>query len=149
MAIPAIYGDVFDRLEHDDVRYVVISGVAVVLHGHRRPIADLDIVIDPTPDEARRALQALAHTGFVPSIPLPLRLLSVVRMFDCSQREVDVFVRYCIPFHDLWASSARMRVGDGIVRVASLTHVLEAKRINGRPHDLLDIAGLLSLAHDV
>ena len=142
---PEIYGDVFDRLEHDDIRYAVISGVAVVLHGHVRPIYDLDIVIDPAPDEAERALRALAQTGFVPSIPLPLSMLSVLRMFDHSQREVDVFVRYRIPFQDLWASSKRVPVGDSVVRVASLAHVLEAKRITGRPHDLLDIAGLLSL----
>src|SRR5215218_249407 len=96
---PEDYCDLFNRLEDDGVRYVVISGVAVVLHGHVRPIADLDIVIDPAPDEAGRALRTLAGTGFVPSIPLPLNLLSVLRMFDRAQREVDVFVRYHIPFN--------------------------------------------------
>ena len=145
MAAPEIYCDVFDRLERDDVRYAVISGVAVVLHGHVRPIADLDIVIDPAPEEAESALRVLAHCGFVPSIPLPLSMLSVLRMFDHSQREVDVFVRYHIPFKELWAGSERMRVGDSLTRVVSLDHLLRAKRINGRPHDLLDIEGLLAL----
>ncbi|MBA3754195.1 MAG: hypothetical protein H0X01_08690 [Nitrospira sp.] len=145
MATLEIYYDVFDRLERDEVRYVVTSGVAVVLHGHVRPIADLDNVIDPAPDEADRALRALARAGFVPSIPLPLSLLSVLRMFDHSQREVDVFVRYHIPFDELWAISEHMRVGNGIARVASLEHLLRAKRITGRPHDLLDIEELLAL----
>jgi hypothetical protein len=145
LATPDIYCDVFDRLEHDDVRYVVISGVAVVLHGHVRPIADLDVVIDPAPDEAGRALRALECNGFVPSLPLPLSMLTVLRMFDHAQREVDVFVRYHIPFNDLWANSERRRVGDSVARVVSLEHLLRAKRINGRPHDLLDIAGLLAL----
>jgi len=148
LATPEMYCDVFDRLENDRVRYVVISGVAVVLYGHLRPIYDLDIVIDPAPAEAQRALRALAQTGFVPSIPLPLSMLSVLRMFDHSQREVDVFVRYFIPFRDLWASSTCMSVGDSVVRVASLAHLREAKRINGRPHDLLDLAGLQALVRD-
>ena len=140
------YGDVFDRLERDHVRYVVVSGVAVVLHGYVRPIADLDLVICPTPDETRRAMRALNALGFVPSIPLPLSLLTVLRMFDQSQREVDVFVRYRIPFDELWASSERMCVGNGVApRVASLEHLLRVKRINGRAHDLLDIEGLLAL----
>ena len=139
------YGDVFDRLERDHVRYVVVSGVAVVLHGHVRPIADLDLVIDPAPDEAGRAMRALNALGFVPSVPLPLSLLSVLRMFDQSQREVDVFVRYHIPFDELWASSERLRVGNGAARVVSLEHLLRAKRITGREHDLLDIEGLLAL----
>jgi hypothetical protein len=144
-ATPETYSDVFGRLERDGVRYAVISGVAVVLHGHVRPVADLDVVIDPAPGEAERALRALAGCGFVPSIPLPLSMLTVLRMFDRSQREVDVFVRYHIPFDLLWANSRHMRVGDGVARVVSLDHLLQAKRINGRPHDLSDIAGLLAL----
>jgi hypothetical protein len=146
MATPAIYSDVFDRLEHDKVRYVVISGVAVVLHGYIRPVADLDIAIDSSPDEAQRAMSTLTACGFVPTIPLPLSALTVLRMFDVLHREVDVFVRYHIPFEELVSASEMMRVGDNMVRVASLDHVIRAKRITRRPHDLDDIEGLLSLA---
>ena len=145
LTTPEIYCDVFDQLERYKVRYVVVGGVAVVLHGHVRPIADLDIVIDPAPDETDRALSTLMRGGFVPSIPLPLSVLTVMRMFDQSQREVDVFVRYHIPFKDLWTDSKCVTVGDSVARVASLEHLLRAKRFNGRPHDLLDIEGLLAL----
>lgn len=145
MATPEIFRDVFDRLERDEVRYVVVSGAAVVLHGHARPIADLDLAIDPAPEQAARALDALLRGGFVPSLPLPLSMLTVLRMFDHARREVDVFPRYHIPFEELWGDSVRVRVGDGAARVVSLAHLLRAKRINGRPHDLLDIAALLAL----
>jgi hypothetical protein len=145
VATPETYGDVFDRLERDAIRYAVISGVAVVLYGHVRPVADLDVVIDPAPDQAAPALRALAACGFVQSIPLPLSMVTVMRMFDRAQREVDVFVRYHIPFDQLWANSRHVRVGDGVVRIVSLAHLLQAKRINGRPHDLSDIAALLAL----
>jgi hypothetical protein len=144
-ATPETYSDVFDRLERDSIRYAVISGVAVVLHGHVRPVADLDVVIDPAPDEVERALRALAGRGFVPSIPLPPSMLTVLRLFDHSEREVDVFVRYHIPFDQLWVNSRHVRVGGGVARIVSLEHLLRAKRINGRPHDLSDIAGLLAL----
>jgi hypothetical protein len=144
-ATPETYSDVFDRLERDGIRYAVISGVAVVLHGHIRPVADLDVVIDPAPEQAERALRALAGRGFVPSVPLPLSMLTVLRMFDHSRREVDVFVRFHIPFDQLWANSRQVRVGGGLARIVSLDHLLQAKRINGRPHDLSDIAALLAL----
>jgi hypothetical protein len=141
------YCDVLDALERGGVRYVVTSGVAVVLHGHKRAIVDLDIVIDPRPEETNRALHALGRAGFMPSIPVPLSMLSVLRMFDQSQREVDVFVRYHIPFDELWNDSERVRVAESntVARVASLEHLLRIKRANGRPHDLLDIEGLLAL----
>jgi hypothetical protein len=143
MTTPATFADVFARLERDQVRYVVISGVAVVLHGYVRPLADLDVVIDRSPAEAQRAMSALAACGFVPSLPLPLDMVTVMRMFDGSQREVDVFVRYHIPFEELLAASARMRVSDGMVPVASREHVIQAKRVSRRPHDLEDIERLL------
>lgn len=132
-------------MERNNVRYVVISGVAVVLHGHVRPIVDLDIVISAIPDESGRAMQTLTEAGFVPSIPLPLSMVTVLRMFDRTHREVDVFVRYHIPFNELWDGSEQKLLGNTVVRVASLEHLLRAKRITGRPHDLLDIEGLLAL----
>jgi hypothetical protein len=147
-ATPETFSDVFDRLEQDGIRYAAISGVAVVLYGHVRPIADLDVVIDPAPGEVARALRALAGCGFVPSIPVPLNMLTVLRMFDQSEREVDVFVRYHIPFDRLWADSRRVSVGGGVARIVSLDHLLRAKRINGRPHDLSDIAALLARSPD-
>jgi hypothetical protein len=141
---PAVYADVFEVLERTAVRYVVVSGVAVALHGHQRPVYDLDIVVGSTPDEQSRAMQAMLLAGFVPSIPLPLNLVTVVRMFDQHEREVDVFAKYHIPFENLWADSMTIAVGQGIARVASLEHLLHAKRTTGRPHDLEDVAGLLA-----
>jgi hypothetical protein len=145
MKSPEAYTDVFERLEREGVRYVVVSGVAVVLRGRVRPVFDLDIVVDPAPDESARALRALLGAGFVPSIPLPLSVVSVMRTFDNAGREVDLFTRYHIPFEALWADAEHVPVGGGVARVVSLEHLLRAKRINGRPHDLEDIAGLLAL----
>jgi hypothetical protein len=145
LTTPEAYSDVLERLERDGVRYVVISGVAVVLHGHARPIADLDIAISSVPDERDRALHTLLQAGFVPSLPLPLSMVSVLRMFDAAGREVDLFLRYHIPFDDMWAGSELMGVRGGVARVVSLEHLLRAKQIYGRPHDLLDIAALLAL----
>jgi len=142
---PAAYGDVFDALDRSHVPYVVVSGVAVVLHGHVRPVFDLDIVIDSTAEEQNRALQALMQAGFVPTIPVPLSFLTVLRMFDQEAREIDVFVRYHIPFHELWANSEQKQVGDHVARVASLEHLVRAKRATGRPHDLEDVHALLAL----
>jgi hypothetical protein len=142
---PQTYSDVFDWLEREHVRYVVLGGVAVVLRGYVRPIADLDFAVEHTPEEMSRAMGALYALGFVPSIPLPLSALTMMRMFDSSQREINVFVRLHIPFAELWAASEKIPIGQGVVRVASLEHLLRLKRIDGRPRDLQDINGLLAL----
>jgi hypothetical protein len=142
---PATFSDIFELLERSSVRYVVVSGVAVVLHGHVRPLADLDIVIGATPGEQDRAVQTLMMAGFLPSIPVPLAMLTVLRMFDQSEREIDVFRNYHVPFAELWANSDLIGVGAGTARIASLDHLLRAKRTTGRPHDLEDIEALMLL----
>jgi len=42
----AIFAPVFEALNGARVRYVVVGGVAVVLHGHARLTTDLDLVVD-------------------------------------------------------------------------------------------------------
>ncbi|MDQ1639913.1 MAG: hypothetical protein QOF62_3252 [Pyrinomonadaceae bacterium] len=133
---PDAFGDVFELLERFSAPYVIVSGMAVLLHGHKRPVFDLDIVIAATPDEQNRAQHALMMAGFVSTIPIPINLVTVLRMFDQSQREIDVFARYHISFDQLWADSVQIVVGERRVRVASLEHLLQAKRITGRPHGL-------------
>ena len=137
--------EVCGRLGLARVRYVAVSGTAVVLHGHIRPTLDLDIVISSAPGDVNGAMNTLMRAGFAPSIPLPMSAVTVMRMFDQEQREVDLFVRYAVPFEELWASSVIVQVEDTPVRIMSLDHLLKVKRINGRPHDLMDIDGLLAL----
>jgi hypothetical protein len=145
---PATYSDVFELFARYNVPYVVVSGMAVVLHGHVRPLFDLDIVVSANPAEQNRALQVLMLAGFVSTIPVPLSMAPVVRTFDQAEREVDVFARYHVPFAELWNESIPITVGDSEARVASLAHLLHAKRTTGRPHDLEDVAGLLRISRE-
>jgi hypothetical protein len=46
------------------VRYVVVGGFALALHGVVRATKDVDILIEPTVDNARRALKALGQLRF-------------------------------------------------------------------------------------
>jgi hypothetical protein len=143
--IPSWCIAVCDRLEQAGVQYVAVGGTAVVLHGFLRPSEDLDLVISRAPDNVTRAMHALMLAGFMPSLPLPMSAVTVMRMFDSSQREVDVFARYAIPFEELWASAEAIQVNERVVRIMSRDHLLRVKRLYPRPQDLQDIAGLLAL----
>lgn len=46
------------------VRYVVVGGFALALHGAVRATKDVDILIEPTLENARRALEALGGLQF-------------------------------------------------------------------------------------
>jgi len=51
--------DVFSSFQKHKVKYLVIGGIAAVLHGVPRATFVLDILIEVTPDNAQRLLTAL------------------------------------------------------------------------------------------
>lgn len=135
MPTPETFCDVIEVLNRENVRYVIVGSVAVVLHGSHGEVGDLDIVVDPSPIEAQRCIHALVLAGFMPSIPLPLpvHLLTVVRLFDQSAREIDVFVRSDNLFKELWVTSELMQVGNQIARIAGQEQIRRMKRIYNEP----------------
>jgi hypothetical protein len=54
---------VFKYFQQHEVKYVVIGGIAAVLYGVPRATFDLDILIEATPENARRLLDALFDAG--------------------------------------------------------------------------------------
>ena len=48
------------------VRYLLIGGVASVLHGVPRTTTDIDLALDPTPENVGRAIRALKSVDLVP-----------------------------------------------------------------------------------
>jgi hypothetical protein len=52
-------------LKHHGVRFVLVGGLAVSVHGHERYTKDLDLLVDPSAANARRLGKALVEFGFV------------------------------------------------------------------------------------
>jgi predicted nucleotidyltransferase len=144
------------------VRYVVVGGVAVVLHGYLRTTADLDLIIGMDQLKIEAALYTFDRLGFHPRAPVPLHAFA-----DATERkrwideqnlqafspwnssmpgfEVDIFVESPLPFEDLYDHATRARIGDKTVPVAGIDDLITMKRAAGRSRDLEDIEALLRL----
>ncbi len=48
-------------LNEAGARYVIVGGFAVILHGYARGTMDLDLLIDPSPENVRKVKAALAY----------------------------------------------------------------------------------------
>ncbi len=66
----SVYEPIFQALNTAGVRYVVVGGLATVLHGYARLTAGVDLAVDLAPEEASRVIQALAAKGFRPQAPV-------------------------------------------------------------------------------
>ena len=150
---------IIDALNRAGVRYVVVGGVAVVLHGFARLTADLDLIVDLQPDRARQAIEALQSLGLRPRVPVdPLgfanpdtrrtwiheKHMKVFTMLDPENplRQVDLFVEHLIPFEELFERSQEVDVGPRMVRIASIEDLVALERRSARPRDLADIEAL-------
>jgi hypothetical protein len=60
--------DVFASFQKQKVRYVIIGGIAAILHGVPRVTFDLDILIEASSENAQRLLDALKEAGFATAL---------------------------------------------------------------------------------
>jgi hypothetical protein len=51
-------------LNAQSVKALIVGGYAVAFHAKPRFTKDIDLLVEPTPDNARRLLQALSDFGF-------------------------------------------------------------------------------------
>lgn len=150
---------IFEELNRANVRYVVVGGLATVLHGFARLTADVDLVVDLEPKEAEKAIHALVGMGFRPRVPVPAMEFADagkrrewirdkhMRVFPLSDptspmRQVDLFVESPIDFELLWSRSEQISLERTVVRIASIPDLITMKRQAGRSHDLVDIEAL-------
>lgn len=158
----SLFEPLFEALDQGQVRYVVVGGLATVLHGFARLTADVDLVVDLSPPEARKAIGALVQLGLKPRAPVdPFDFadptirqawirdkgMQVFSLWDPTNplRSVDLFVELPIPFDELWERSDAISLTSVTVRVASITDLIRLKQIAGRPQDLLDIDALRAI----
>lgn len=151
--------DIFRVLETAKVRYLVVGGVAVVLHGHPRFTADLDLVVHLQADNVRSAIAALAELGYQPRPPvnaLDLANESVrcrwiaekgltVLSFWSSRfpaTEIDIFVDEPFDFDATYERAVRVDLGGVETCVCALDDLVAMKRAAGRARDLEDALAL-------
>jgi hypothetical protein len=131
------------------VKYVVIGGIAAILHGVPRATFDLDILIEATPDNARRLLDALLEAG--------LGTASLTSPEDVLANEITVFkdrvrvdVQTSTPgvlFADAWSRRKTVSFQEQQFFILSKEDVIRSKRAVGRPVDMEDVR-LLELSED-
>jgi hypothetical protein len=155
--------EIFKALSDAGVDYVVVGGLAVILHGHLRATRDLDLVIGLQPDNCAKAMGALSDIGLRPRLPVSLadfadpakredwlnnRNMLVFQLWDPAnpERSVDVFVREPLDFQTMLSEAATKDLDGVPIRVASIRHLILLKQAAGRPLDLDDIEALREIA---
>jgi hypothetical protein len=120
---------------------VVIGGIAAVLHGIPRATFDLDLLIEATPSNAERLLQALRSAGLGTAALIDAQGLLANEITVFSDR-VRIDVQTSTPglsFEEAWRQREVMSYRGQRFFVASRRDLIASKRAAGRPQDLEDV----------
>jgi hypothetical protein len=150
-------------LNEAEVRYLIAGGLAVLAHGYMRATADLDLILDLSEENLRKALTALTALDYRPKPPVAIELfadaatraqwvrekgLTVFSLFSPAHQTVDIdlFVEAPLDFARAYAEAERQEIVPGLPAVfVSLPDLLAMKRQAGRTKDLIDIENLEKL----
>ena len=133
--------DVFRCFHSHDVKYVVIGGIASILHGVPRATFDLDILIEATPENAKRLLDALQDAGFGTATLTSVEdlLANAITIFKDRMR-IDVQTATPgITFEGAWSRRKTVSYQGREFFILSKEDLIASKRASGRDVDLEDV----------
>ena len=141
-------------LQRHRVRYLIVGGEAVILHGYPRLTGDIDLFFDATVINVRRLFRALSEFwgGVVPALDGPADLLEpgLVVQFGRPPNRVDLLSDLGpVRFDRAWRRrvSETLRVGSRRIRIHFIgaSDLIRSKRNAARHKDLDDVEHLVAL----
>jgi predicted nucleotidyltransferase len=140
------YEEFVESLNKNDVRYLIIGAHAVAFHARPRATKDLDIFIEPAPDNAERVLAAIrdflgSDLGLkVEDLTIPGRIVQL----GVAPSRIDLLSRLAgaRDFTSVWASRVDAKFGDVDAHYLSLDDLIQEKESADRDQDRADLRSL-------
>jgi predicted nucleotidyltransferase len=139
------FKEFIESLNANQVRYLVVGGYAVALHGHPRYTKDLDVWVECSQENAPTLLQALEQFG-MGSLGLTVDDFLVpdqVVQLGYPPNRIDILVGVSgVEFADCYPNRVKV-VLDGVeVNFIDLENLKKNKKASGRLQDLADLENL-------
>jgi hypothetical protein len=141
------------------VRYVVVGGLALNLHGVERATMDVDLAVALDASNVAAAIDAFEELGLVPVAPVTIdeaRNPETLRRWRRDKNmvafglrpgkgagpAVDCLIDPAVPFATLAVNAIAKAIGELRIPIASIDDLIALKRVAGRAIDLADIEAL-------
>jgi len=139
------YRDILHALNTEKVDYLLVGAYAMAAYGYPRATMDIDIWINPSPDNADAVLRALAQFG----APLhnltreDLQKNDTIFQIGVAPRRIDLITSVSgLRFEDAFARSTEVEMDGILVPILSIDDLIVNKRASGRTKDLADAESL-------
>ena len=141
------FRDLLIELYDAGAKFVVLGGHAVAFHGHPRATKDLDVLVEPDPENARRVYAALAAFG------APLASFEVgvedfssydgILQLGVAPRRIDIInPADGITFAEAVAGGETFEIEGRPMPIIGRSALIKNKRAAGREQDAADVKAL-------
>jgi hypothetical protein len=139
------FKEFIESLNANRVRYLVVGGYAVAVHGHPRYTKDIDIWIEVSPENAAQILNALDQFGFG-SLGLTrddfLSDDQIIQLGNPPSR-IELFTTLPgVEFAQCYPARVETELDGVRVNFIDLENLKKNKRATGRHQDLADLENL-------
>ena len=145
MALSKDWREFLELLNSRGVDYVIVGAQSLAFHGRPRHTGDLDILVRPTPDNARLLLALLNEFGFEQSSFKETDFLQPGQIIQLGRvpNRIDLLTSLTgVTIDDAFDAKVSAII-DGIpVFVLGRDALIRNKRAVGRPQDLADLFAL-------
>ena len=156
------YRVIFQAFANADIRYLVVGGVAVNLHGYSRFTGDLDILLALDEENLEKVTTTMRDLGYAERLPVELKSLAKEDQVQKWLREkgmtaytfisnefpqfsLDVLASCSLRFEEFDGRKDVKRSWGTTIPVISIDDLVGMKREANRQKDLEDIEVLLEL----
>ena len=141
------FRDFISSLNDQQVRYILVGGFSVILHGYPRTTGDMDIWVERTPDNYKKLKKAFEQFGMPVFDMTEDNFLKHpvwdVFTFGKPPVAIDVMVRVQgLDFEKAYDRSVVFSDDDLIIRTIHKDDLIQAKKSSGRAKDQNDLENL-------
>ncbi len=145
MEISHDFKEFIQLLNKNNVKYLVVGGYAVAMHGFPRYTGDIDFWIKPEKENAEKLVKTLIEFGFG-SLDININDFtkenSIVQLGFPPER-IDLITSVDgLLFEDCWKERKEVVTEEILIDYISLHHLRINKAASGRDKDILDLKNL-------
>ncbi len=159
------YLAIFKKLNEKEIRYIVVGGIAVNLHGIPRMTYDIDILLDLEDKNLKKFITLLKGWGFKPKVPVKIMDFAKkdkredwiknkhMKAFNLVNpkwaiSEIDVVIDSPVDYDKALKKLKHISLQGVSIPVISIDDLIKMKRITDREQDKSDIKYLRKLKNE-
>jgi hypothetical protein len=157
-----IYQSIIEKMNEENIEYLVAGGIAVNLYGYIRATMDLDILMVLDDINIGKFIKIVKDLGYKPRVPVSLddfsnaaarqkwmrekgmKVFSVYNPVNAMEH-VDVLLEESIDIRKAFERREVVRSGDLAINLVHIDDLIRLKEIAGRERDKIDVKALAKI----